>query len=205
MSLVLILNNGYDMVVATDKRIINTDDNNVLIGFTDNNKKHFITPQNYVITFNGDISNKHISIIELINSFVSKTVDDISINEYIIRLRDFIYNKFVQANIPFLNSSVQVSGINNYPVTMELKIENMEIVKYNNLFILCGSTNAANKEVEKIRASQEYKDGTLDMSISSMKSLAQRLMELASKNEVGRYGVCPVSPNYDIIVLERNK
>ena len=81
MSLVLILNNGYDMVVATDKRIINTDNNNVLIGFTDNNKKHFITPQNYVITFNGDISNKHISIIELVNAFVSKTVDDISINE----------------------------------------------------------------------------------------------------------------------------
>ena len=66
------------MIVATDKRIIHTE-NEIVTYIDDNSKKIFRTPQNYVVTFCGDISNDYISVPDLLCDFVTKTTENISV------------------------------------------------------------------------------------------------------------------------------
>lgn len=202
MSLVVILNNQRDMIVATDKRIIHTE-NEIVTYIDDNSKKIFRTPQNYVVTFCGDISNDYISVPDLLCDFVTKTTENISVEGYIKTLRDFVNNFFVQQKLVPLNAKIQVSGINNYPITKEINLENMKIIDYNSQFILCGSVDTANEEVQKICNSPEYKNGELNMTISYMETLARNLIKISSQREVGKYGVCPISQTCDIVRIEK--
>ena len=204
MSLVVILNNQRDKVVANDKRIIHTK-NEIVTYVDDSSKKIFITPQNYVVTFCGDIRNDCISVPDLLCDFVTKTKENISIEGYIKTLRDFVNNFFVQQKLVPLNAKIQVSGINNYPITKGLNLENMEIVDYNRQFILCGSIDTASEEVQKICNSPEYKNGELNMTISYMETLARDLIKISSQKEVGKYGVCPVSQTCDIVRIVYKK
>ena len=201
MSLVVILNNGSDIVIATDKRIIYTDVNDVVTRVDDNCRKMFFTPQQYVVTFNGDIGNQYVSIDKLIVDFIKKTTQYVSINDYIIKLRDFINTALLLTKSTQLEASVQVSGINNYPMTKELKIDTMEICDYNNQFILCGSYHTANEEVNKICESPEYINGELNMNVDYMKRLAGELIRISSKKEKGKYDVCPISSDYDLAII----
>ena len=202
ISLAVILNSQRDMVVATDKRIIHTK-NEIVTYVDDNSKKIFITPQNYVVTFCGDISNEYISVSDLLCDFVTKTTENISIEGYIKTLRDFVNNFFVQQKLVPLNAKIQVSGINNYPITKGLNLENMEIISCNRQFILCGSIDTANEKVQKICNSPEYKNGELNMTISCMETLARYLIKISSQRDVGKYGVSPISPTCDIVRVER--
>lgn len=201
MSLVVILNNGYDMVIATDKRIIYTDSNDVVTRIDDDCRKMVFTPQQYVVTFNGDISNEHISLKDLILKFANITIKNVSIQEYMIELRNFINSAMIQSGSPPLKAFVQVSGINQYPITHELSLENMMISDLNRQFVLCGSTNTANEEVKKICESPEYINGELNMDVDYMKRLAGELIEISSKKEKGKYGVCPISGGFDLAII----
>lgn len=204
MSLVVIVNNGNDMVIATDKRIINTN-NGVAIEFTDNNVKRFITPQGYVVTYNGDIEQGKVSIPVMLKDFIENAKDYLTIDEFISKLQEYIGKRLIHYGLHSIEADIQVSGFNGYPITKILKLVNMGIIDYNRQFILEGSTNTAQKEIETICSSEEYLSGEYDMSVSNMISLARRLILESSKKETGKFGICPVSSECDIVTIQKGK
>lgn len=204
MSLVVIVNNGNDMVIATDKRIINTN-NGVATGFTDNNVKRFITPQGYIVTYNGDIVQGNVSIPIMLKDFIENTKDYLIIDEFILKLREHIAKNLIHYGLRSMEVDIHVSGFNRYPITKILKLKNMEIIDGKQHFILGGSLNTAQKEIETICSSQEYLNGEYDMGVSNMISLARRLILEASKKETGKFGICPVSSECDIVTIEKGK
>ena len=203
MSLVVILNNGESIVAATDKRIVYAT-NGVIDKISDSNKKIFITPQGYTVSFNGDVLLNEISLIDLLKRFIESTKKQISIDTYTKKLRKFLKSAFLKARIPTFNAVVQVSGINIRPKTKILQLQGMKIFDQNKQFMLCGANEVAKGIIEKICDSEEYKNAEFQMSVPYMVSLARKLIEAAAEKEVGKDGICPVSRDSDIVLIDKD-